>query len=471
MKKIYISKNSIGVKAVFTLVIFLAIIFSSCKNFLEIDPPKTSLAKETVFQSDDQATSAMTGIYSTLRSSGYASGGQSSVAYYAGVSSDEQIGYHVNNIPFFENALNPQLSTVSSIYSGPYKSIYSANSILEGLALSNQLTPDVKAQLEGEALFIRAFAYFYLVNMFGSVPLHLSTDYRVTSVAPKAGISKIYEQIISDLKLAESLLVESYPTTGRVRPNKSTAQAMLARTYLYLRDWQNAEKYASIVINKTTLYSLVALDSIFLANSQETIWQLMPIASSNTNEGALLILQATPTQVSLRNSFVLNGFEPNDKRKEAWIKTYSDNTGTYYYPFKYKVRSSTTVTEYSMVLRLAEQYLIRAEARINDGKIDVGITDLNIIRLRPLASGINANIIPLLSTTLSQSDALQAVEQERKIELFSEWGHRWFDLKRTGRAISVLSPLKPQWQDYDVLYPIPQDEVSRNSNITQNDGY
>jgi len=446
----------------------------SCEKFLEIPPPKSSLVQETVFKNNDQATSAVTGIYSSMSaSSSYASGSNSSITCFAGLSSDELIGYNLTNLPFYENQLTPEFISLQTLYSSPYKTIYTANSIIEGLSTASGVTTQVKSQLEGEALFIRAFAYFYLVNLFGQVPLHLTADYRTTQTAYKASTSELYQQIIKDLKASEILLSDTYPTAGRVRPNRSAAQCMLARTYLYLQDWENAEKYATLVIQKTTVYSLVNLDAIFLANSNEAIWQLMPTANSNTQDGLLFNLTTTPIYVSLRNNFATGGFEPNDRRQTSWVKSFTNSTGTYYYPNKYKIRSSTTVTEFSMILRLAEQYLIRAEARINQGKIDAGITDLNLIRTRarPAPTVNIPNPLPPLSTTLSKTEALLAVERERKIELFSEWGHRWFDLKRTGRADEILGPLKSKWQSTDVLYPIPSGEINLNKNITQNPGY
>jgi hypothetical protein len=456
--------------------LFMVCFQFSCKKYLEVDPPKGSLVQSTVFDNNDQAISAVTGIYATMAttSSGYASGGANSVTDLSGTSSDELTAYSALNIPFYQNQITYSNSKLTFLYAGPYTTIYTANSILEGLASSTGVSPPIKAQLQGEALFIRAFAYFYLVNLFGPVPLQLSTDYQTTSVASRVPEEQIYQQIITDLKTAEGLLPEAYPSTGRVRPNKSAAQALLARVYLYQKNYVDAENYASLVIAKTSTYSLVDVNSVFLSTSQEAIWQLMPSTNTNTMEGAIFILQATPIEVSLSSSLAVNAFEPGDKRQSTWVQTYSNNTGTYYYPYKYKVKSSANVTEYSMVMRLAEQYLIRAEARINQpGKIDQGIADLNVIRARARqapTTGIPNPLLPL-SSGLNQSAALLAVEQERRVELFAEWGHRWLDLKRTGRASAVLGPLKSQWQPTDGLYPIPLNEITRNPNITQNQGY
>jgi hypothetical protein len=121
------------------------------------------------------------------------------------------------------------------------------------------------------------------------------------------------------------------------------------------------------------------------------------------------------------------------------------------------------VEEYSMILRFAEQYLVRAEARAHLNNLAGAKEDLDVIRSR---AGL-----PELADDLSQDQMLLAVEQERRIELFAEWGHRWFDLRRTGRSLEVLSPLKPGITTTDLYYPIPLDAMNTNPNLVQNEGY
>jgi hypothetical protein len=456
------------------IALCLVLLLFSCKKLIEIGPPKTSLVNKVIFSTNEQATATIGGIYAGMRASGYASGAFNSVSSVAAMSADELTNYFAVYAPFYENQLTPLSSNLQGLYSDSYKYIYTANSILEGLSTSTGVTPPVKAQLEGEAYFLRAFNFFYLVNMFGDVPLLLGTDYQINQSLKRVSTAGVYQQIISDLTLAESLLAETYPTNARIRANKTVAQAMLARTYLYMKEWANAEKYASIVIGKSSIYNLVNYDAVFLSNSQEAIWQLEPTPGANATDGATFIpssFTVVPNAIVLNNNFVLSGFDANDKRKENWIKNYTVGSNTYYYPFKYKIRTATTATEQSTVLRLSEQYLIRAEARINQGNTQTGLADLNIVRQRSLPNGTNANTVAPLVLILSKADALIAVEKERRSELFCEWGHRWFDLKRLDRADVVLSVVKPAWQSTDVLYPIPQLEMNNNPRITQNPGY
>ncbi|TKC62200.1 RagB/SusD family nutrient uptake outer membrane protein [Pedobacter hiemivivus] len=452
---------------VIVMVTGLGTLFS-CKKFIEIDPPKNSLIPATVFKSNDLATSAILGIYQQMAALGFASGDAGSISTICALSADEFIGYQTNLKLVFENQISPEVSITNDLWTSSYKRIYDANAILEGLELEGGITPPVKIQLQGEAYFIRAFNYFYLVNLYGPVPLHLSTDYQLNSKAVRRPVNEIYDQIIKDLKAAELCLQDNYASTGRVRPNKATVHALLARTYLYLGDWANAEKYSTFILEKNSAYKLVGLDQIFLSNSLETIWQLMPAAGTNTPAGAFLILTGVvpPTFVSLRADFAEQAFESNDARKPAWVKSILANGTTYYYPFKYKVKSSATVSEYTTVFRLAEQFLIRSEARARQNNLIAAIDDLDAIRNRagiPLMKVINPGI--------SKENLLIAIQKERRVELFSEWGDRWLDLKRNGKSTAVLAPIKPNWKPDYVLYPIPYVEISRNRNITPNSGY
>lgn len=425
----------------------LSCLLISCKQFIEIDPPKTSLTPGSVYQNNETATAVMLGIYSGMAGASYAGGGNTSITVLAGLSSGELTNYSATLQEFADNKISDVNGTLKTLYLGPYQHIFAANSLLEGLESSNAITPPVKVQLQGEAYFIRGFIYFYLVNLFGSIPIQLTPDYRVTRVTPLSTTYQVYDQITKDLKTAEGFLGEDYITGDRVRPNLSAVQALLARVYLYRKDWANAEKYASLVIGKTKTYRLPTLETAFLKESSEAIWQLFPTANSNTREGNLFILTATPTNVALNSTFALTGFENGDLRKSAWVKSYTNTTGTYYYPFKYKVKSSTSVTEYSMVLRLAEQFLIRAEARAQQHNLSGSIDDLDKIRDR---AGLL--LIKTTNPNISETDLLNAIIKERKVELFTEWGHRWLDLKRSGQNTSAL-------------YPLPADEVTRNPNI------
>ena len=449
---------------------------SSCKKFVEIDPPRTSLVKATVFENDATAKSAMLNVYFQLSSGGFASGNIQSITFLGSLSSDESINYFTSSATvteeyrqFSDNRLLPTNSVNTNVWSQIYLAIYKVNAILEGLALSTAISENVRKQLEGEAKFIRAFCHFYVINIYGDSPLILSTDYRSNQIAPRTPKAEVYQQIVKDLKDAQILLLNDYSVSNneRVRANKGAATALLSRVYLNLGDWVNAEAQATTVINNA-LYSLPAPNSVFLKNSAEAIWQLSRDNGNSLDAGNFLASgsNGVPVYTSLQTTFV-NTFDNSDQRRINWIGTRTTPTATYYYPFKYKTAASSPISEYSMVLRLAEQYLIRAEARAQQGKIS-GIngaeSDVNVIRNRAALGSTPAN---------NQAAMLAAIEQERHFELFSEWGHRWLDLKRTNRINAVLSPVKPGWQSYKALFPIPQIQITNDPTMAnaQNPGY
>lgn len=439
----------------------------SCDEFVDVDPPTTQISRITLFEDDASAMSTLSGIYSDMmNSTGFASGNTGSVTLLSGASADDFVNYAEALEPFSSNSIvssNPTLT--NSLWGSCYKYIWYANSILEGLTTTESLKEETRFQLEGEAKFIRAFCYFYLVNLFGDVPLLTSTDYRINRMASRMPVERVYELITSDLERAEHLLPDDFSLSNeeRVRPNQWAATALLARVYLYMNRWKPAAMKASALIDATFLFALeINPEDVFLKNSRETIWQLMPVVPGlNTYEGRNFIISVTPQYITLSQG-LLDSFETNDLRKTIWIDSLVSGEDVFYYPAKYKIPSGSILTEYSMVLRLAEQYLIRAEARLHQGDLSGAIQDLNVIRNRSNLPGIEA---------VTAEELGMAIEQERRVEFFSEWGHRWMDLARTDRSDAVLGVVKMDWQSTDVLYPIPFSELENNPNLKQNKGY
>lgn len=454
---------------IFRILISVSLFASiSCKKFVDIKPPINQITGDEAFKNDASATAIVTGIYSEMMnnpaqfSSGF-------TTLYGGMCADELYSYSSgNNDEFVTNQISLTNHGLigSSFWQPAYKYIYTANLVIEKLNKADLLSATVKSRLEGEAKFIRAFCYFQLVNLFGDVPLITGSNYHINSTVPRTSTSIIYQQIISDLKDASGLLSQTYITADRARPNKWAAEGLLARVYLYTGEWLKAEESTSLVI-QSPLYSLPAnLNNVFLKNSSEALWQLQPVNPSwNTWEGNLILpasLASLPTY--LLTPSLLQAFETGDPRKASWTNSRTYAGMTVVYPYKYKVYGNgAPLTECYMMLRLAEQYLIRAEARAKQNNIPGAQADLNIIRSRSALANTTAN---------TQTDLLSAIERERRIELFAEWGHRWYDLKRTGRADALLSVLKPTtWQSTDKLWPIPVSELNANPQLIQNPGY
>lgn len=460
----------------FLAVTVLTLTFASCKKIVEIDSPVNSVTTVQIFSSDADATSVVTGIYSQLiNTRGTARFSNGAITLYGGLSSDELAYTRTGLIDFFNNSLlstNTFIST--SLWNPMYFTIYKCNATLEGLNSSTGVSEAVRNQLTGEVQLVRAFCYFYLVNLFSDVPLVLDIDWKSDALMKRTPTEYVYKQIVSDLKDAQSLLPLDYSLSKgeRSRPNSWAATALLARVYLYLKDWTNAEAAATSLISNSSLFKIETdLNKVFLKTSQEAIWQLQPsnIASPYaTTEGASLIPFAPTAKADFYlTQQLLSFFDSTDKRIAAWTNKSVNSNITYVYPYKYKIALGTTGStpnEYYMVLRLAEQYLIRAEARVSQDNLTGAISDINSIRTR---AGISS-----LPPTLSKAEIVESIENERMRELFSEWGHRWFDLKRTNRADAILAPIKGNnWQTMDQLYPIPYSELQKNPNLVQNSGY
>lgn len=449
--------------------ISLITIISGCSDFLEVDPPNNEIVSSTVFVDDATATAAVNALYSKMTNTGFADGGIRSITVLKGLSSDElQLNLSDDGVyeTFYTNNYLSFSSTIETIWSDFYYLIYSSNAVIEGLEQATGVTNSTKNQLRGEALFVRAFCHFFLANLFGDAPYITTTDYRQNSNVTRTPVNEIYQGVIEDLLNSQDLLQDEYITTERVRLNKAGATAFLSRVYLYAGEWENAEAAASVVIDNP-MYSLVDLNEIFLKNSSEAIWQLVPSSigsTNNTQDGSVFVPLGTGIPVISLNEDLVASFEADDLRKVNWIGSIVDNTTTYYYPNKYKLNQSTSVSEeYTTIFRLAEQYLIRAEARAQQENIDGALNDLNVIRQRAGLGDLSG---------LTQTQTFDAIYHERFAELFSEWAHRWFDLKRTDRSEAILKDIKPSWDNNYLLLPIPDSEILVNKNLQpQNPGY
>jgi starch-binding outer membrane protein, SusD/RagB family len=442
---------------------------TACKKLVQVDLPDDQLETGIVFSNDSLANAAVVGLHSNIMSQirHLFNGG---MTVYAGLSADE---LKRNSPPNDEDQfLNNSLSTTNAIignniWKAAYSYLYHCNISLEGLQRSGGVSEPVKKRLTAEVKFVRALCFFYLVNLFGDVPLVTTSNADKNALLPRFPIDTIYRQIKSDLLEADADLPDAIENT---RPNKMACQALLARVYLFTENWTEAETAATSVINSSR-YSLSDLKNVFKSVSTETIFQWAPVLNQiNSAEGRIFIPvspSAVPVYTVTNN--LLIAFEPGDRRGNNWLNTVQpiNNGQLYTYPCKYKINVTppdTPATEYNIVLRLAEQYLIRAEARAQLNKINEAVDDINIIRGRA-----DLSTIP---TSVNKSQCLAAIEQERRIELFAEWGHRWFDLKRLNRAHSVLNVLKaPTWQITDQLYPIPLSEIERDPYLVQNPGY
>ncbi len=468
----------------YILVILFCISTLSCKKFVEVDAPSTSLVTTSIFNNKATAIAAQIAIYAQMQN--YPIFFDYCTALTADELTSSLTSQSIHNL--YTNSLSATsdevIGGVVNFWMQGYNYVYQENAIIENVSQSSNIETKYKNFIIGEAKFIRAYWYFNLVNMYGDVPLVLTTDYKINSVAKRNPQSEVYEQIVSDLLSAKNLLGSNFldatddaVTVDRVRPTTWAASALLARVYLYMDKYDLAEKEADTVINNSGMFSLeMDLNAVFKKNSNEAIWQIQPPSSNKyASEGFYFVLTTIPgpevNGSSTLSSQLLNAFEPNDKRKLSWVGRFNDGNNNYYFPYKYKDGSTYTgdIEEYSMVLRLAEQYLIRAEARAMQQNFSGAISDVNTIRsragLEPLPSGLN------------QEQIIAAISKERQVELFTE-GDRWYNLKRTNTIDEVMGgtngacALKGgEWQSFKQLFPIPNSELIADGNLVQNSGY
>jgi len=445
------------VRYTFTLSVF-TLLLASCSKFLDVDPKESVSDAQTIFDKTS-AEEAVNGIYSALSSGDYYGTGFQSIGYLSGdnvqwTGSQSQIQEFINHNVRAENA------TISGAWSAIYRTINRANQVLTKVpeVTDPQLTPALKDQLLGEAYFIRALAYFDLARTWGGAPLITSPTSSVTDNVgiPRSTQAQTYAQALSDLEAAEPLLPA---TTNRYRATKKTVWALKARYYLYNRDWPKAEEYATRIIEDNANYKLVAPYSAFFADNargtEESVFEIFYNGTTEINNHRNQWqpqINGGTRQWAPSNAFVelVNDPQIGGNRNVLVAK---DNQNRWYGNLYYRSPGSDP----SYVIRVAELYLIRAEARAQNDDLSGALADLDAVRAR---AGLSA------STAVTKEEILLAIENERRLEFAFE-PHRWFDLVRTGRATTVLNFT----DERKYLMPLPAQQLLIDPALTQNEGY
>lgn len=451
----------------FLIIIFFyaqLMLLCSCEKMIEIGLPRNELTEEKVFGDSISANAAIMGIYAKIQGGlGFLSG---SMTIYPGMSADEIVQQANNeNTQFQQNMLIVDNGTIDVLWTSAYAHIYSLNACIEGLEKSTGLSVSLRSRLTAEALCLRSLLYFYLINLYGRVPLVLTTDYEANRILPRSSEAVIYDKIIEDLRQAKTILPGA--SASNVRADRNFASALLARVFLFTDRYQQAADEATALIESGVFKLAETPEKVFDGGSRELISVFSSIYPGRaTWEGYTFV----PSSLSSVPAYIITGsllaaFEEKDLRKQQWIRMNEIQGVKYAYPFKYQTRdlNSGARAEHYAVLRLAEQYLIRAEADLKLGNMGQVFEDLDLIRKR---AGLS-----VLKREMSGEELFLEIEKQKRLEFFCEWGHRWFDLKRTGRVDAVMSGQKPEWSSDAALYPIPRTQIERNSFLTQNKGY
>jgi tetratricopeptide (TPR) repeat protein len=354
------------------------------------------------------------------------------------------------------NNILPENGSIYGIWATIYDGINVANNVISKVPTIADMSEQEKNVALAELYFIRALNHFNLMNYYGAIPIKTMPTVGVDNLdAPRDPVNEVYSQIINDLNFA----VEYLPASGnKTRGSKYAAIALLARVYLYKKNYTQAIAMASEVIESGGYTLLPDYTSVF-ANDQ-TPESIFEIFFSETERNRIAEYNFPHSLNGRRevqpSESLINAYETGDERFPASIAF----EGTEAYAKKYDDLSLGA--DNYIILRLAEMYLIRAEAQASLGAPNISLVqdDINIVRER-------ANLLPTYQTSITQLQRI--IEKERRVEFAFE-GQRWFDLVRTNRAIAVLPNVNSTNQ---TLFPIPSEEIQTNNSpgMTQNPGY
>lgn len=442
MRKIY---NSIWILA---LVVFL----SGCDNKLELEPYQ-QISTSTAISTGENVKNILIGVYDeTSQADSYGGYLQIMADLYGMTDQGTWGGTFQQPREVYNKNIFVDNSFVRDLWLNAYEAINEANLVLDNAELVNE---DERDQVMGEAYFLRALNYFDINRFFSSpdkslgVPLTLQgiTDYSQNLEIERAPADQVYQQVISDLQQAISLLPES----NGVFADKYSAEALLARVQLHIGNYEQARDAANDVIENSGRMLTATYAEAFNndENSSEDLFDFQV----NTQDGDNVLVTHYADQTNggrggdiTVDQEYLDMFGPNDDRGSFFYES-AQNGGTL---------TSKYTNQYANIslIRLAEMYLIRAEANQRLGT-DVGATpleDVNTIRTRA-----NADLL----TEVSLDDILK----ERQLELMFE-GFLIWDYTRTGRSVGEIPADSPK-----LSFPIPLREMDANSLLVQNPGY
>lgn len=432
-------------------VLIAGLMFPACDavNLDDINP-NTSVPADGAINNAASAQAAINGVYDELQMT--TTNHLDAYLGLAQIYSDEAIFTGTFPTRFEFNNLNVTTSntTNANVFTEFYDIINTANNVLELLPKVDDpsLSEGLRNSFLGEARFARALSYFYLTNYYGDVPLVLTPTREVGDVlnVPNNTQADIYAQIISDLEFAEANLT----TSDTKKATATAASAFLARVYLYLEDWGNALSSAEAVLGADfdlTTFAYMA-DEIFYLGFTPADGNVLNFWYGPSELGGRHDIEPSPK--------FLTQYEEGDIRRDLTVDD-SYEVATVPYVVKYDDFSagiSGAATDPIMLFRYAETLLIAAEAAAEQGDFDKANGYYNQVRAR---AGLE-------DKTLDASNFVDLILQERLIELAFEGAHRFLDLRRRGRATTEIEG----YQSCHDFWPIPQREIDRNPNLSQN---
>lgn len=461
-------------KKILVLASLATLLITSCgDSFFDLEPA-SSVTIDKVYKTASDYNVAVIGCYSKLQSQvnfyteccEYRSDNLSLGAPTAGT----QDRYDIDH--FTEK---PSNGILSSYWANFNNNVYRCNLLLDQIDGAN-FAEDLKKQYKGEAMFIRALNYFNMYRIWGGVPAtkHVVSAAEALKVA-RYSDEQMFDLIAGDLKeiVDNNYLPETYSSADMGRATSGAAKALLGKVYLTFHKWTEAKDILSQLIGKYQLVSPIAQvfnvdnknnnEIIFAVHFNKEIegeghsfWYNLTNASDDTNQ----------------TSSLLNTFPTGDARKDLITYVQVEKNVRLMNKF-YDTKSPTfkTVGNDQILLRYADVLLMYAEA-LNEIQYDasegsLALKYLNAVRQRAGISNLTAKQLP------TQEKFRKGILVERQRE-FPYEGQRWFDLVRMGFAKSVMAENGVEIKDYQLLFPIPQQEIEKvgdKSILWQNPGY
>lgn len=480
----------------------LALAFNACdESFLDI-PSENELTINGVYKTQSDFEQAINGVYEPLRdlhdNQVFAMGEiRSDNGYYDYNESNRGQTDHEQIIDFLEDA---STGLLNEKYYGYYSVIARANQVISKIDGGDITDQAVKDNIKGQALFLRALAYFDLVQYYGSIPKHdKPVSNMEESALPLSSPEEIYDFIISDAEQAASLLpLKKNQEAGRA--TKGAAQTLLGCTYILQKNWSDAALEFQKVVDSKEYKLLPNYADVFdpkNKNNDESVFEvqyddikdfgsrflylLMPAKMTKEEVTAVTGIEegvrSRNGRAMLPSPDIIAAFEANDSRLDATIG-YAVSVGNgadtllpYVKKYNHPHRDDGRTGDNFPTFRYAEVLLLLAEALNESGSGDP-LPHLNAVRIRA----------GLASTTASGQSAIRdAILAERRVELAFEC-KRWLDLVRTGNAEAVMKafganvkanpvdyffpegiePPDNAFKNIETLFPIPAAEQDLN---------
>ena len=413
------------------IVMMLAMIgFTSCDDFLDITPTGKVIAK-----TGKEYRALLTYEYKNFpEDRGLATLRSDEMTLSKASTSTEDYDSYFDIWAW--NDLNQQSTTASFGWRRYYHAIYIANYIIENQNKITEATQDEISQLVGEAYMMRAYCHFLLVNLYADAYTHcnpattrgipLSLEANVNNVLTCSSVEQVYQQVIADIKEAKTRLkVAAWDEGYTYRFNQISADALLARVYLYKGDWQDALAEAKVVMEKHgDLEDLT--DSKVLPNYYKSVESIVALEQ---------VMTSGYVKMGVPSKALVDTYRTGDKRKALYFKA---QTASVYSLIKYGDKGNDG---YRCSFRSAEAYLIAAEAAAQNAADNAAADDANLVEACTYLKALMAKRYAQAKytqyaaelDTMQKADLLKAIYNERTCELAFE-GHRWFDLRRTTRS-------------------------------------